>query len=133
MGDSVTGGWGRPKRSIWRHALALVAAYLLVLQAALAGGAMDRMQAHGGFAAEIICLNTGSASPADDGAQTAPFDCCGLGCLVGAQTLQSPGAPDQALVYPADRRFETERENRAAPSAGIPDGGLRSRGPPAIG
>lgn len=116
---------------LWRRALAVVAAYLLVLQAALAGGAMQRMEAPAGFATEIICLNGDAGAPSGDHEQHKTFDCCGLGCLVGAQSLGAPVSPALALAYPAERALRANPA-RAGPKlkvAGSYGPGLR--GPPA--
>lgn len=114
---------------MWRSALAFLAAYLLVLQAALAGGAVERMQAAHELAGQVICLNGASDAEPD---HAAPFDCCGLGCLVGAQSLPSPSAPDQNLVYPAARAFDAAdlAEPSAAPRPA--SRGSSPRAPPAV-
>lgn len=124
---------GAARHAIWRHAFALVAAYLLALQAALAGGSMASMQAHGDPAWQVNCLNSDASAPADQSSDTSPFDCCGVGCLVGAQTLQSPDSPEQALVYPSALRFEQAREPVGPRAHAAPTHGPSPRGPPAIG
>lgn len=117
-------------KSIWRHALAFVAAYLLVLQTAFAGGAMQRMQGADALAMAVLCVNGQSQAPAESGQKHVAFDCCGMGCLVGAHALEGPASPDRDLTYPVEQAYE----------AGSTHGGLRSsvskahgpglRGPP---
>lgn len=119
------------KRTIWRNALAFLAAYLLVIQAALAGVAMERMQAGPDQSLHVICLNGESGAQDDGKAHPAPFDCCGVGCLVGSHSLQSPSSPDQALTYPAFQSYSPSREARSATLGFVTTDGPRPRGPPA--
>lgn len=121
------------RRSIARNVLAFAAAYLLVLQTVVAGLASQQMMVHAAANAEVICLN--SVSDADGAAEhhQSPFSCCGVGCLVGAQALEGPSAPDQRLAYPAERGYEPaaaalpgETRPRAVESSG-------PRAPPAAG
>lgn len=94
---------------------------------------MQRMETSGGFSTAILCLNGDGGIQDDGGQKHVAFDCCGLGCLVGAQTLEGPASPDQHLAYPAERAYEPALSpSRARPSLTRAHGpGLR--GPPAIG
>lgn len=117
-------------KSIWRHALAFAAAYLLVLQAALAGGAMQRMQPADGFATAVLCLNSSSDAPSDSGQQHVAFDCCGLGCLVGAHALEGPASPESDLTYPVEQAYEPGSTHGDLRSSASKSHGPGLRGPP---
>lgn len=119
------------RRTAWRSAIAFVAAYLLVLQAALAGAAMPPTQPHDRQAMPAICLNGGIGAASDGKTWPAPFDCCSLGCLVGSQTLQTPSPPDHALTYPAARSYDPGRKAQASPHGSAASDQPRATGPPA--
>jgi hypothetical protein len=117
---------------MWRHALAFVGAYLLVLQAAFAGLESQHMQAaQQDLAAQVICQNGQASVPDADKPMPSPFDCCGVGCTVGLQSLHSPSSPEQALSYPADREFEVDRAAAGTVGPVSAAEGPSPRGPPA--
>ncbi len=117
----------RAGESVWRRVFPFVAAYLLVLQSALAGAGMQRVPVGEDPAQQIICLNGASGGHGD---HATPFDCCGIGCLVGAQVLDGPDSPEQALTYPGERRLEPGPLVEAVVSIARSAEGPGPRGPP---
>ncbi|WP_020181434.1 hypothetical protein [Methylopila sp. M107] len=121
------------KRSITRNVLSVVAAYLLVLQAAVAGVAGGNMPVRPDLATQVMCLNVDAGSTAPDDREPAPFACCGLACLVGAQALEGPADPELSLVHPLPRAFGSEAAASDVETRPSPTEGSGPRAPPAAG
>lgn len=91
---------------------------------------MQRMETSGAFSTAVLCLNGGSQAEDQSGQQHVAFDCCGLGCLVGAHALEGPSAPDQTLAYPAERTYDVGSTPGETKRAIAKSHGPGLRGPP---
>jgi len=116
--------------------IALVVAYVLVLQAMMAGLLAGAATASAGSAAAIICHSGDAATIPDHSGQQPGHShipsCCVLGCnMSGASTVPPPNAPSLAAL----RTFVRATVSPHAPDRIVPrrQQTLRSpRGPPPV-
>ena len=125
----------RLRSSRWRRALALVAAYALVLQTLLLGlaGATQAARAADGAAGSIICLtHEGLATPAPTNLPDAHIDCGGH-CILCAGGLHAVAlAPSGASLGPVRATGQVLRWDRPdwLVSAPFDNPVAQPRGPP---
>lgn len=112
---------GAAKRADWRRsAIALLAAYVLVLQTTLTALASGLAAQPDPFLAHPLCApgQTAPADPAQQGGKTDLPACCAALCLSLATTLPPPNAPTiAALPAPRFATFSHARADEAAPAA----------------
>lgn len=101
----------RVRASTWRSTAVVLAAYLLVLQATLAGLTIGATAAPSDVFGQVICATQGANTPDAPGQAPHKASCCMIGCAMFGPGVAPP--PDAVRLTDADL---VERSVGAPPS-----------------